>query len=149
MKFWEAILKGAKMSKQHFGALWSGADGSCAVGAGILGLGFEHGSYPYLSEETRGKPYSLLMGLPPVMCPVAGCPGSGSVVPQSVVGQIAHLNDDHRWSRECIAYWLRDTVEEPKNIATDPVRPVSAPTEVPVPASSQTTQEPTLCGAPS
>lgn len=74
---------------QAFGSLWGNADGAvygyaCAVGAMVLG----------------GFPTSILRRWPghSLPCPEA-CVLGGR-------GTIAHLNDDHGWTRERIADWL-------------------------------------------
>jgi len=72
-----------------------GAGGACGVGAGVLGMGWDASRH----FGRFGRFEMLLDGLPPV-CPVAGC--------EFEEGNIVHLNDDHRWSRERIADWLAD-----------------------------------------
>lgn len=95
MKLWEAILEGSKKYPQYFGGLFRySSDGkvvaSCAIGAAL--------SVGYTSEETKA-----FWG---IKCPVKPC------TDDHMVSTIAHLNDDHKWSRENIAYWVR-TIEEP------------------------------------
>lgn len=102
MKLWEAMLKGSKMKPQCFGLTYENG-GSCAVGAANDG-----GYRSFYSKE-----YDTLGQQP---CPVCNLDrGFNSHL-------IPHLNDDHKWSRECIAYYIRDTfelgsikVEEPKH----------------------------------
>lgn len=105
MKLFEAMLKGAKMKPQVFGTTFE-KGGSCAVGAVIDGAGIQGDTYSQL--RLAGELFPLMGMLNIKSCPVQGCApswGQGNAL-------IPHLNDQHRWSRENIAYYIRDTYEK-------------------------------------
>lgn len=104
--FSDAIREGAKLRAQTFGCL-IGDDGFCALGAGLVAMGFgaeargclsgEHfitPQYPYMESESD--------------CPAQECREQHG----NLITTIMFLNDSHRWSREAIADWLN--VEEEK-----------------------------------
>lgn len=101
MKMWKAMLKGAKMGPQLFGRLKIG-NGSCAVGAVCLSMGFMK------AQELRNK-FPFLWDLE--SCPVSGC---CDIKVQTLNNVIVHLNDNHKWSRENIAHWVR-SIEDPES----------------------------------
>ena len=79
---------------------------ACAIGAMELGLGDPNGNGADFEDLAR------LRDLTPTTCPVDPThrydERRGSVGWSEDAGPtaIAHLNDDHRWSRERIASWL-------------------------------------------
>jgi len=124
MKMWEAMLKGAKMKPQGFGAQFTSDGGSCAIGAVEDGLGrsfYWRFDFPALTEKVANA-----------TCPVSGC-GYKERISLGSLCIPAHLNDVHRWSRECIAYWLKDIEEK----LPQPVQEEASPKK----------EEPVLCGA--
>lgn len=98
MKLSEAIRLGAMLKPQAFGLCYS--DGrTCAMGAAWDAIGKLHVTASDPSIDF-GDSYWAVAG---VSCPVCGrASGSGMAV--------AHLNDDHRWTREQIADWV-ETIE--------------------------------------
>jgi len=83
----EAIRRGiAKAPKQCFGAINRGFNATCAIGAALDGGASEWG----IAEP----------------CPVCGKGDDGGGVGPHCLALLAHLNDDHRWTRERIADWL-------------------------------------------
>lgn len=93
----EAIRSGCrKFPKQYFGALmdtWPNATATCAMGAAIEGGGWDRNN----------------IGPAPKKCPACGVERScerGGYSGSPSFSAIAHLNDDHRWTREAIADWL-------------------------------------------
>lgn len=111
MKLSEAIEKGAQLRPQAFGAYYTGtsrADAcSCAIGAAYeatfpacplahdaVVLGFEGlvATYPLLGDDDK------------IFCPE--CAGA-EVKQDNLCNILIHLNDDHRWTREEIATYVR------------------------------------------
>lgn len=127
MTFSDAIRLGAMMKPQAFGGLTAVRSigllglreeviGTCALGAAFDAAGCPN--VPMADGESAGtptrgadKPTTKTL-VPPdwahlflsVGCPVASpCPVMAHGVMHSIV---AHLNDDHRWTREQIADWV-------------------------------------------
>jgi len=94
----EAIRLGCLLAPvQSFEDLTDGPGTACVLGALYLGYGEPlDGSEDFrvpAAEDARDSVYDL------------SCPeGCGSLAFQ--LSTVAHLNDDHRWSRERIADWL-------------------------------------------
>jgi hypothetical protein len=108
MKLSEAILLGS-MIRPQCGALFM--DGkSCAMGAALEAYGI-----PYNEDTSCDSP--VLAALPRFSQSIAhltDCPVcKGSVWEDSGYKIVEHLNDYHRWTRECIAAWVA-TVELPE-----------------------------------
>jgi hypothetical protein len=97
----DAILVGTeRRHQQSFGTYFGPEGGSCALGAAYEGIYL----LPRDVQGTRPKRLDRFFDcLENVSrrCP-AGC---RKQVP--IAAMIVHLNDDHRWSRERIAAWLR------------------------------------------
>jgi hypothetical protein len=81
---------------------------ACVLGTAYLGLlGRLH---------ARGMPsisFALLMAFPELEAPwptgtprPCGCPVNAGPVPVKLFHVLAHLNDEHRWTRERICEWL-------------------------------------------
>jgi hypothetical protein len=97
----EAILTGAeRRPRQSFGTYFGPEGGSCALGAAYDGVyrlpEAVRGTHP-----TRMDRFFHCLENVSKRCP-AGC---RKQVP--IAALIVHLNDDHRWTREQIAAWLR------------------------------------------
>ena len=97
----EAILSGAeRRSRQSFGTYFGPEGGSCALGAAYEGVyrlpDTVRGTHPHRMDRF----FHCLENVSK-RCP-AGC---RKQVPIGAL--IVHLNDDHRWTREQIAGWLR------------------------------------------
>lgn len=99
MKLSDAILKGCEIiPRQAFGVAFVDADGekchpedafaACALGAAEIATGLQDLSNVYPAFA------------------IYDCPECGSDIRRGSV--IVHLNDDHRWSRERIAEWLKE-----------------------------------------
>lgn len=106
MKFSEAIRLGAMMKPQAFGTSFDGI-GTCANGAARDAIG--------LLGNVNGDIGRLFpLGLKVMeLCAVCGKLLS---VP-SVGGFIAHLNDDHEWTRERIADFVETMESQPADVA--------------------------------
>jgi hypothetical protein len=99
----EAILTGVlRRPRQSFGAYFGPEGGSCALGAAYEGIHL-------LPRDVRGfrprvwRLFDILENVSRV-CP-EGCRKRIPLAPM-----IVHLNDDHQWSRERIAQWVRHEV---------------------------------------
>ena len=96
----EAIAEGAKRRpEQAFGEYFSDSGGSCALGAAYEGAY----ALPHDAHTIRPRMERLFDCLENVRrrCPV----GCKKRLPLNAI--ILHLNDDHHWTREQIAEWLR------------------------------------------
>lgn len=127
MRMWEAMLKGAKMGPQIFNRAVDGDGGSCAQGAIAQGLAGRTLARIGFNQEIDYVFNYLEDAVGSVSCPfgcTVGNVGARHVALHNNIWRvIAHLNNDHEWSRECIAYWLRD-LEEPnwkKRLAAESV----------------------------
>lgn len=104
MKLSEAMRLGAMLHPQHFYAAWMLDDrqeilATCALGAANV-AGYEDDGFALWA---------------------ATCPVCANLAPwHNVSSIIAHLNDDHRWTRETIADWV-ETIEP----ADDPPAPAT------------------------
>jgi hypothetical protein len=106
----DAILAGASRRKQQsFGSYFGPEGGSCALGAAFEGIYVlphdVHDTVPrrldrffHCLDETSRR------------CPV----GCAKRIP--IAALIVHLNDDHEWSRERIARWLRGEPDRPDQL---------------------------------
>jgi hypothetical protein len=90
LKLSEAIRLGAMLRPQDFGQYHSPL-GTCALGA----------------AEDAGFDFAVLR-IPNMW---RTCPGCG-VQADTVRYLIVHMNDRHRWTREQIAAWVEQTVEQ-------------------------------------
>jgi hypothetical protein len=107
----EAILSGAeRRPRQSFGMYFGPEGGSCALGAAYDGVyrlpESVRGTHP-----TRMDRFFHCLENVSKRCP-AGC---RKQVP--IAALIVHLNDDHRWTREQIADWLRGAPPRPNAAA--------------------------------
>ena len=94
MSLSEAIRLGTMMTLQAFRAVFRG-DGACAWGAALLAVGATPGRAVRLAALSRW-PWAFAVSV--------NCPSCGR---SSLVCEIiAHLNDDHRWTREEIGAWV-------------------------------------------
>jgi hypothetical protein len=97
----DAILTGAKRRPtQSFGDYFGPEGGSCALGAAFEGIYLlpEHAEGTHPDRLDR---FFHCIDYTSRRCP-AGCKKQ---VPIGAL--IVHLNDDHRWTREQIAAWLK------------------------------------------
>ena len=97
----EAIITGTqRRPAQSFGSYFGPEGGSCALGAAFEGIYLlpEHAEGTHPERLDR---FFHCIDYVARRCP-AGCKKS---VPLGAL--IVHLNDDHRWTREQIASWLR------------------------------------------
>src|SRR5438128_7938145 len=81
------------MTSQAFRTLFKG-DGACALGAALLAVG--------VAPEQAGR--SVRKRWPWAFAVSVNCPSCGRS--RLVCEVIAHLNDDHRWTREEIGAWV-------------------------------------------
>jgi hypothetical protein len=101
MKLSAAILLGSTLREQCFGRNFIGG-GSCAFGAAYEALGYDQFNFP---DYSNFWPWLDV----PVECPVCG-----GLAPTAATIISAHLNDDHKWTRERIAEWVATV--EPQDI---------------------------------
>jgi hypothetical protein len=97
----EAILTGAsRRPLQSFDAYYGEEGGSCALGAAYEGI---YHLPTHVEGRRPDKLYRFFHCLENVSrwCPV----GCKKHIPTGAM--IVHLNDDHRWTREQIAAWVR------------------------------------------
>jgi hypothetical protein len=113
MKLSEAIRLGSMNGPQVFGRLGDFSGGTCAQGAAVLAIGLMPDAFKGISIQARfidAFPVSVI----PVRCPECET--------RNVAGNVmAHLNNDHKWTRERIADWV-ETIErahEPHDPACD------------------------------
>lgn len=89
MKLSDAIRLGSMLKPQGFGGLRDHV-GTCALGA---------------AEDAVGMIWWVKFGSHPAL--MATCPACGDATTyDSNLNTVAHLNDDHRWTREQIADWV-------------------------------------------
>lgn len=98
MKLSEAIKLGAMTGPQVFGNYIEEGGGTCALGAALRAVG-----EPECLEEEQF----------PILDQLADCPECGPIIGSRVWDVVAHLNDDHRLTREAIADWVQ-TIEDAK-----------------------------------
>ena len=121
MRLSDAIRKGAKLNKQAYGYTKDRDGGTCAWGAAGEAIGIEipKGTLGCLwgTEVWRRFkaewPWAMSASDTTSACPASKCHFQTSAVGDL----IAHLNDNHRWSRESIAEWIDEygiSPEEPK-----------------------------------
>jgi hypothetical protein len=97
----DAILEGAKRRpSQSFGSYFSDNGSSCALGAAYDGI------YHLREVDGHTRPRRLdylfeCLDNVALACPV----GCKKKIPLGAL--IVHLNDDHEWTREQIAAWLK------------------------------------------
>lgn len=102
MELSDAIKAGAKLHPQAFGLLVTRRKGeivaTCALGAALQAAGC---SVDHLTETFPLLASGKLWPEPPCGCfPVGHLAATVDML-------ITHLNDDHRWTRERIAAWVR------------------------------------------
>lgn len=104
MKLSDAILAGCEtVTEQAFGQSWERDGTRClpAEATHACALGAAHiGGY----EESIADLFVLVAACPACKDFDAVAAHTGTAVREIV----AHLNDDHRWSREQIAAWLKE-----------------------------------------
>ena len=94
MRLSEAIRLGTMITSQAFRTLFTG-DRACAWGAALLAVGAPPG---------RAVRSAALSRWPWAFAVSVSCPSCGRS--RLVCEVIAHLNDDHRWTREEIGAWV-------------------------------------------
>jgi len=102
MKLYKLMLKGSKMGPQVFGTWSDGGNGTCAMGAIMLGCGLMQYNEWYQSLSVVRSQFPELSV--PTTCPVEGCFRAHHGM--NLMNVIMHLNDFHTWSRQRIAEWL-------------------------------------------
>lgn len=122
MKMWKAMLKGAKMGPQLFGRLSDENGGSCAAGSILLGLTGEI-SLPYYVILVNKPVSECILGMPMLKCPkclkTEGTTAGITETFETMWFVMAHLNNDHKWSRQNIAHWVR-SIEDPESFKKTP-----------------------------
>lgn len=94
MRLSDAMRLGTLMTAQAFRTLFTG-DAACAWGAALLAVG-ANPERSMRSVARRRWPWAFALS---VNCPTCGRS-------RLVCEVIAHLNDDHRWTREKIGAWV-------------------------------------------
>jgi hypothetical protein len=97
----DAILLGVeRREQQSFGTYFGPEGGSCALGAAYEGI------YRLPDDVAGQRPKRLDRFFHCLENVSRRCPaGCRKRVPMAAM--IVHLNDDHRWTREQIAAWIR------------------------------------------
>lgn len=108
MKLYEAMLKGAKQGPQVFGEWSNGGTGTCAMGAVMLGCGFQINSHDWYDGFVIVRNLYPELG-EPAECPISSTCRHCDGFDPSLMDVIMHLNDKHEWSRQRIAEWLSGT----------------------------------------
>jgi hypothetical protein len=104
MRLSEAIRLGASLAPQAFGALADARGRTCAIGAALHAIGvINDRRFGWTSAMLRFPVLRLMEEREYARCPACR-------VVQKDRGLIAHLNDDHRWTREAIADFI-ETIE--------------------------------------
>lgn len=111
--FSEAIRDGAKLAPAGRYRVVSGAR-TCAIGAGIHAI---QGELPYRRAVDESYVRELVALYPylnsAATCPFkAACGWQGFRCDDSRLGTLAHLVDDHGWTREQAADWLEGEEEK-------------------------------------
>ena len=119
MRFSEAIRLGAMLKPQAFGETFTGTR-TCAIGAAKDAVG---ALMSLFSSVAREYGWPTEKELKELVCPTCRLAWPNRKTP----GVIAHLNDDHRWTREQIADWVESIEAPPAVAAVDP--PVGVTTE--------------------
>ena len=94
MNLSEAIRLGTMLTSQAFRVVFTG-DGACAWGAALLAVGATPERAVRSAARSRW-PWAFAVSV--------NCPSCGRS--RLVCEVIAHLNDDHRWTREEIGAWV-------------------------------------------
>lgn len=118
MKLSDAILLGSTMRPQIHGRLSDG-EGTCAMGAAYEAAGILDA---VLSTKDRDERIALKDSRFPGVCSGErySCPCEGAARRTECLGlsslaqMVAHLNDDHFWTRERIAAWVASV--EPQEV---------------------------------
>jgi hypothetical protein len=95
----DAILAGAKRRPQAFGSYFTWDGASCALGAAYEGI--HH--LPKTIGPIHPRLERLFHCLEDI---IRACP-EGCKKKLPLASLIVHLNDDHQWTRERIAAWLK------------------------------------------
>jgi len=106
MMIYDAILAGCKTTKPLHGQYMTWDRRACALGAAMVGADITE-FYDLNVNQALLKHFPEL-GFSAI-CPVGNC----RLVEGTMSGcsYVIHLNDDHEWSRERIAFHLRDKLE--------------------------------------
>ncbi len=119
MRLSEAIRLGAMMKPQGFGHYFYNGK-SCGIGAAVDAIGRNSiCGQDYLNRNEIEKEFPIINMA--ASCHECGVLFNGSpfAYPATIGGTIAHLNDDHRWTRERIADWVE--LQEGLPELTEPV----------------------------
>ena len=103
LKLSEAIRLGAMIRPQVHGEVFA-AGGSCAVGAALEAIGVPYGDYTGDEALADVWPQAWPSDTALIVCPVCSHRADFANI-------IAHINDDHMWTREKIADWVAEHVE--------------------------------------
>lgn len=122
MRLSEAIRLGAMLNHQEHWYLKNDLNGgTCAFGAVAEAFGVDPAAEEFVFAALRTK-YPWLLN-------DARCPACHAIVGAwrrfrheevDVEDVVIHLNDDHRWSRERIAFWVETVELAPSVDAVDP-----------------------------
>jgi hypothetical protein len=114
MNLSEAIRLGAMMTSQAFRAVFRG-DGACAWGAALVAVG-ANPERSVRSVARRRWPWAFAVSV--------NCPSCGRS--RLVCEVIAHLNDNHHWTRERIGAWVAEIEPAEAQLPEDVARLASA-----------------------
>lgn len=110
MRLSEAMRLGAMMGRQLFNHLVDGMD-SCAIGAVVLTIGVELSrlkTHQIWDADALRRRWPFLDAIvqQPCACAREPRPRAFGRNECDLWPTIVHLNNEHRWSRECIADWI-------------------------------------------
>ena len=110
MRLSEAIRLGAMLKPQGYEMLIDQGD-TCALGAAFDACGLITEGFDGFSEEDyEARVFPLFPLLRQATLPCPACGFTPYIDGENFTDNIAHLNDEHRWTRERIADWVA-TVE--------------------------------------
>jgi len=111
LKLSEAIRLGALNGPQLFGVLFDRTGASCALGSALLAVAPREG-WGWDCRSKWDKVYRIFPILTTIVprCPNVYC--DRFWCPSTVHEMIVHLNNEHRLSRNVIAYWVESIERE-------------------------------------
>lgn len=124
MKLSEAIRRGAATGPQLFGVIVDDHNGSCAMGAALIGVGIINQNIPAVQVWYRVsrvmEVFPIMRNLLALKCPLCArvsapftWEGNSTRIssPYPIWDMIVHLNNQHKLSRESIAKWVEEIEE--------------------------------------
>jgi hypothetical protein len=114
MRLSEAMRLGSMLRPQGFGRVLTHDGKSCALGAAYDAIGELRPSGLMFKEIALIRDAWPVLHQEAIQCPA--CAKTPRMDDGTFSGNITHLNDDHRWTREQIADWV-ETLESARQPA--------------------------------